>query len=138
MKISLAKRNRGLIDVGAGLAMLVLLLAILFFGFLIYILIKIVPKPRKLPDESISMIQTETLPPQSPEVFQFTYKANAAVAALQSTSEPDIWMATIQRSTNLVDWTDLYSTNLTDNIDVLDQDPPYPQAFYRALVWKVR
>lgn len=137
MKLNI-KRNAGLIDVGAGLALLVLLLAIVFLGFLIYIFVRLAPriKPRQLPPEEGRLNVSQPTTVELAKQFQFSYEAPGLTQAARTADPQGEWFTTIQRSTNLVDWIDLYTTNLSDQVEILDENPPWPNGFYRAIFWR--
>lgn len=136
LKLHPHRKHLGMIEAGPGVVILVLLLFLIFLGFLIYIYVKLAPriKPRKLPDEQINQVEQ---PRTSPDVqtFEFSYQA-PGITQIAQANDPGEWMALVQRSTNLMDWADLYVTPLADELTVEDEDPPWPCGFYRCLIFK--
>lgn len=127
MKIK-PRRNSGTI----WLALFLLFMVALFLGLLIYILVKLFPRIKPPPSEDNIAAQVQPAyqspGPSCTPSFSISFQIPTNVVL------PELFM-TIQRSTNLVDWTNLYSLPFTNDFLIDDPEPPYPNGFYRVQVW---
>lgn len=122
----------------------VAIIAIFCVGFIAVIIKvnrKINPPPGWYPNGTNAIT---ILPPMSPPVgvsmlpdaallTSNTVQCSYSLATLPLTPES---LVIVLRSTNLVDWQELYRTNWQDfdAIGILDDHPPYPMGFYKPLV----
>jgi len=121
------------------LALLILILFLIFTGLLIRLWIKVRKYLPGNPKEQTAELVVETAtasPPSAPGTFSMSYEFSGLQEALEASGDTNAWFATVQRSTNLVHWTNLYTVPLSDGIEVNDDAAPWPNAFYRALIWR--